>query len=324
MPEYPEGATTEIWRHKTAIRRYSLSRPIRLAIAENLITSETEVLDYGCGHGSDVQQLNDSGISTRGWDPVFAPDGDRSPADVVNLGYVVNVIEDERERAEVLQAAWSRSKKVLIVAARLKQDMQSPAWLQFGDGCLTRSGTFQKYFDQSELREWIDTTLQTASLAAAPGVLWVFKDESERTAYVASRFRRQTKPPRIIDRFRGARETLAPLMDFVAEHGRLPDRRHREEVHRDHGLYVILEEGAPGLRWRLAMAHQILADAGFADVDAELEQFAVNARCSPQWILATQFANQCSDIFPNSAAAPVGRGGRSRSRTDESPCGAKR
>jgi len=31
---------------------------------------------------------------------------------------------------------------------------------------------------------------------------------------------------------------------------------------------VILKEGAPSVRWRLAMAHQILANAGFADVDA--------------------------------------------------------
>jgi hypothetical protein len=55
--------------------------------------------------------------------------------------------------------------------------------------------------------------------------------------------------------------------------------RHREKVHRDHCLDVILEEGALGLRWRLAMAHQILSDAGFADVDAQLKQLAVNARC---------------------------------------------
>jgi hypothetical protein len=45
------------------------------------------------------------------------------------------------------------------------------------------------------------------------------------------------------------------------------------------------------------MTHQILADAGFADVDTEFEQFAVNTRCSPQWILSTQFANEFSDVF---------------------------
>ena len=47
------------------------------------------------------------------------------------------------------------------------------------------------------------------------------------------------------------------------------------------------------------MAHQILADAGFADVDAELEQLAVNTRCSPKRILAAQSADQFSDVFRN-------------------------
>ena len=58
------------------------------------------------------------------------------------------------------------------------------------------------------------------------------------------------------------------------------DGRHREEVHRDHGLDVILEEGPPGLRRRLAVARHVLADAGLANVDAQFEQFAVNPRWS--------------------------------------------
>ena len=36
------------------------------------------------------------------------------------------------------------------------------------------------------------------------------------------------------------------------------------------------------------MAPQILADAGFTDVDAQLEQLAVNARCTPQRIFANE------------------------------------
>ncbi len=77
------------------------------------------------------------------------------------------------------------------------------------------------------------------------------------------------------------------------------DRWHREEVHRDHALNVVLEEGPPGLRWRLAMAHQILAYAGLANINAKLEQLAVNARCSPQRILATEPTDQFSDVCRN-------------------------
>ena len=38
------------------------------------------------------------GIEAWGWDPAHRPDGDLVPVEVVNLGYVVNVIEDIGER----------------------------------------------------------------------------------------------------------------------------------------------------------------------------------------------------------------------------------
>ena len=47
------------------------------------------------------------------------------------------------------------------------------------------------------------------------------------------------------------------------------------------------------------MAHEILADAGFANINAELEQFTVKARCSPKRILATPPTDQFSDVFRN-------------------------
>src|SRR5215831_21017695 len=59
------------------------------------------------------------------------------------------------------------------------------------------------------------------------------------------------------------------------------DGRHSEEVHRDHALDVILQEGLPGLRGWIAPAYEILAHAGFADVDAQLEQFTGDARRTP-------------------------------------------
>jgi hypothetical protein len=67
---------------------------------------------------------------------------------------------------------------------------------------------------------------------------------------------------------------------------------HREEVDRYHGLEVILQEGAPGLRRWLAASHHILGNTGLADVDAQLEQFAVDARRSPQRMVAAHLANQ--------------------------------
>ena len=56
-----------------------------------------------------------------------------------------------------------------------------------------------------------------------------------------------------------------------------PDRRHSEEVHRHHGLDVILQESPPVLRWRTPPTSDVLAHAGLADIDAEFEQFAMDA-----------------------------------------------
>ena len=45
----------------------------------------------------------------------------------------------------------------------------------FADGLLTSRGTFQKFFDQQELRNWIDQMLSVMSVPAAPGVFYVFR-----------------------------------------------------------------------------------------------------------------------------------------------------
>src|SRR5262245_46005384 len=64
-------------RHRTAISRGALSRPLRLAVASGLIHPQSTVLDYGCGRGDDVQALRAHGIQCQGWDPVYQPEGER-------------------------------------------------------------------------------------------------------------------------------------------------------------------------------------------------------------------------------------------------------
>ena len=106
-------------RHKTAMGRGHLSRPIQLALASGLIHREATLLDYGCGRGDDERTLSGLGYDCVGWDPVHRPDGEKRPSDVVSLGYVVNVIEDPTERIETLKVAWDLARRVLIVAARV-------------------------------------------------------------------------------------------------------------------------------------------------------------------------------------------------------------
>src|SRR5436309_2881834 len=112
-------ASPRIERHRTALQRGDLSRPVKRALADSLISPAVTVLDYGCGRGADVDLLGRQGIICLGWDPAFRPDTALEPADVVNLGYVINVIEDLTERAEALRHSWKLSRKLLIVSAQV-------------------------------------------------------------------------------------------------------------------------------------------------------------------------------------------------------------
>jgi DNA phosphorothioation-associated putative methyltransferase len=131
-------------RHKTAIRRADLSRPMKHALQDALIGPGVRVFDYGCGHGQDVAFLQGLGMACAGWDPVFGPDAPRSPGDVVNLGYVLNIIEDAGERAATLRQAWQLCARVLVVAAQVQVRGRGQAQVEFGDGVLTGRGAFPK------------------------------------------------------------------------------------------------------------------------------------------------------------------------------------
>jgi DNA phosphorothioation-associated putative methyltransferase len=212
-------------RHRTALSRHKLSRPVQLAIEDGLINQTTRVFDYGCGKGDDVRNLIEHGIACSGWDPVYYPDGKPAAADVVNLGYVINVIENATERAAVLQKAWALASKLLIVSARLSVEAKDINCAAYEDGYLTRLATFQKFYEQHELRDWIDNTLGASSLPSAPGIFYIFRDDELKQSFAASRYRRISAVPRqrrsdVI--FEQHKAILEPLIAFVALRGRLP------------------------------------------------------------------------------------------------------
>lgn len=224
-----------ISRHRTAIHRTEMSRPVRTAFADGLINSQTDVFDYGCGHGDDLQHLRRQNIQCSGWDPAHRPDARRNPADVVNLGYVINVIENQEERKEVLWNAWGLARKLLIVSARLTIEAKDDVANPFADGLLTRSGTFQKFYEQHELREWIDSSLNVSSVPAAPGVFYVFRDQALHQSFIASRYRRKTATPRVRRSdvlYEQHKELLNSLIGFLAIRGRLPDVSELETAER--------------------------------------------------------------------------------------------
>ena len=214
-----------IRRDKTALRRSELSRPLKLALEAQLLPDGTSVFDYGCGHGSDVRHLRSIGYEVGGWDPAHAKDEDRHPADLVNLGFVVNVIEDPNERVSALLGAWRLATRILVVSARLTTDVDEIRGDDYADGVVTRCGTFQKFYSQSELRDWIETVLEEPAVPMAPGVFVVFREAEQRESFVAARFRRSLQGPRIpisVAMYAQHKELLDPLVAFFTERGRVP------------------------------------------------------------------------------------------------------
>ncbi|WP_433577892.1 DNA phosphorothioation-associated putative methyltransferase [Nocardia brasiliensis] len=217
---------TIIDRGRTAMMRRDLSKPMAAALADGLLVPGKSVFDYGCGRGGDVLRLAALGYEVAGWDPDHAASSPLQEADVVNLGYVVNVIEDPNERVHVLQAAWSLARQVLVVAGRPDWEARHVQGRRHGDGILTTKGTFQKFFKQDELRSWIDVHLGVRSIAAAPGIFYVFRDPAQSHGFLASSFRRR-RSTRNLAKLGGAlheehRTLLDPIIQFALERGRLP------------------------------------------------------------------------------------------------------
>jgi DNA phosphorothioation-associated putative methyltransferase len=222
MSQIPGGV--EVARHRAAMTRVELSRPVRLAIESEIITLQTTIFDYGCGLGGDVSRLQAAGYDCVGWDPYYYPDIEWRSADIVNLSYIINVIEDPVERDRALRQAWELTGKVLIVAAQILVN-ELRGTLAYGDGILTKRNTFQKYYHQAELKEYIDRILTVDALPIGLGIFLVFRDDLQAESFRAARLYSRLTTPRIkveSKRFEDYQTQLAPLMEFVSQRGRLP------------------------------------------------------------------------------------------------------
>lgn len=224
--------TLVVGRHLTAMSRTGLSRPVSLAIDDGVLPRGASAFDYGCGRGGDLARLRELGYEVEGWDPTYRPEGKHGPADVVNLGFVLNVIEDPDERREVLRKAWSLTKRALIVATRPHWEAGGVTGRPYGDGVMTGKGTFQKFYGQEELRGWIDSVLGMQSVAAAPCVFYVFRDSRDGAAFRARQVRRTGTPRVSVSRvlFETHRDLLEALAAFLEERGRLPEAGEMEQM----------------------------------------------------------------------------------------------
>lgn len=264
-----------IQRHLTALTRSNLSAPVQLLFRHGLLPPGTAIFDYGCGRGGDVAGLAANGFTAHGWDPHFAADQPIFEADVVNLGFVVNVIEDPAERVDAMHKAFKLARRVMSIGVMLYGS--DPPGRPFRDGFLTSRNTFQKYFSQSEFKDFIEHVLHQEVFMVGPGVAFVFADKEAEQRFSAGRFRTRGVAERLlaariprVQRDRSLRErtpkaprrtrseqeldALRPLLDELwstsLELGRLPES---DEIP-DRGA-VEVQVGSVGKALRLIVEH---------------------------------------------------------------------
>jgi DNA phosphorothioation-associated putative methyltransferase len=229
--------TVQVHRHRTAMARTELSKPVRQAMELELLRPGVSVFDYGCGLGTDAEGLGRLRYTVNAWDPTFFPEGEKTHADLVNLGYVLNVIEDPAERVEVLVDAWKYTRNILIVSTMIRGQESYDQVRDFGDGVLTSRDTFQKYFDPAEIQSLIETALEADAHPLSMGIYAVFRDPRDAQRFLASRARRHIdwdqlsrrlgflRPPRkvgVVDLYQRHKELLDDFWTVVLSLGRLP------------------------------------------------------------------------------------------------------
>ena len=176
-----------IERHRTAIDRNRLSQPMQILARHNYLNGDWSILDYGCGKGDDLRELEAHGLDASGWDPAHNPEGLLINSDIVNLGFVLNVIEERDERIDCLKRAWSYADKMLIASVMIAGDSVISKFTPYKDGVVTSRKTFQKYYAQSEFRMFLEKSLDENAIAVGQGIFIVFKDKIEEQSFLLER-----------------------------------------------------------------------------------------------------------------------------------------
>ena len=196
--------------------------------------------DYGCGLGADVRGLRELGFVADGWDPAHLPSAPRKESDVVNLGYVLNVVEDPAERISTLLSAWKLARRLLVVSVLVKGASEPGQVEAFQDGVITSRRTFQKYFGQQEAQQFLEDALEHVAVPVALGVFYVFRRLADHQEFLTARSRRRidwesmslglggppvrVPTPRVprVDRYETHRELADSFWTRCLELGRLP------------------------------------------------------------------------------------------------------
>ncbi len=178
-------------RHLTAIERNKLSAPMQTLAKNSYLDGDYSILDYGCGKGDDKRELEAHGLDVSAWDPVHNPEGELINSNIVNLGFVINVIEDKQERSDTINRAYAFADTLLVISAMVAGESVVSQFTPYKDGVITSRNTFQKYYSQGELKGYIENTLSETAIAVGQGIFYVFKDKIKEQDYLLGRQKTQ-------------------------------------------------------------------------------------------------------------------------------------
>lgn len=92
----------------TAIKRTKMSQPTRVLLQNNLL--KENILDFGCGYGKDVEELNKIGLNTVGYDKYYQPVLPKDKFNTIICQFVLNTV-DEKEQESIIKQIKSLLKQ---------------------------------------------------------------------------------------------------------------------------------------------------------------------------------------------------------------------
>jgi len=72
------------------------------------------------------------------------------------------------------------------------------------------------------------------------------------------------------------------------------------EIDRRDGVCMVVQECPPRLRWRPSAPDHVFGDRRLGDLEPELEQFTMDARGAPQWVLLAHPLDEFAQLTANS------------------------
>ena len=138
----------------TALNRKNLSVPVRTLINKGYIHKGQTILDFGCGNGFDVKELQKQGFNISGYDKFnpkyYIPQLLNNRYDCVICNYVLNVIYDLEEHKQVLEQLYSLSENVYIaVRSDIKSVNNKWEFIDEYQCYKTSKGSYQRFYNES-------------------------------------------------------------------------------------------------------------------------------------------------------------------------------